>query len=597
MTGEARRGRPRIEVLPDEVANLIAAGEVVERPASVVRELMDNALDAGARKVRVAIRQGGKSSIEVADDGAGMSRGDALLSLDRHATSKIRRAEDLWGLDTLGFRGEALPSIAAVSRLTLHSSTEDGQGTRVRVDAGRILGVEDAPRRRGTTVAARNLFHRAPVRARFLKSKAAETAAVAKEVHSQVLLRADVAFTFEVDGKVVLRARAGRSLREAVRLIWPSAEGVAFVEIDARDGEWGISGLIQRPDHAKPGFRRVHTSVNGRSCRVSEVVRGADEGYRTTVAKEVNPWLFLALSAPAREVDVNVHPGKLEVRMRSPAVVERFVKKSVRKALGRVQAAATYSGKPGEEAGFRKSPSGTEEDARPLRRGESMVRDGKQVYLFPSPKGEEGEAASAAMPRTDGDGRADRPAMLQIHNTYILAETRDGVIILDQHAAHERVLFESVMKQLRKGGTSGQRLLFPFTIRLNRVEMEVLDEIRDELALVGFGVEPFGADSILVRAVPNPHRYFEPEHCLQEMIQEFVQGAELARSVRSRDERVAMSFACAGAVKAGQALAEEEMHELFSRLFATELPYHDVHGRPTVVRLGLHEMNRKFGRT
>lgn len=581
MSGTARAA-PRVKVLPDHVANQIAAGEVVERPASVVKELVENALDAGASAVRVAVEQGGKGRVRVADDGCGMIRPDVLACLDRHATSKIRHAADLREIRTLGFRGEALPSIAAVSRMTIETAARgDDAGTRVRVLAGKIQSVEDAARRPGTTVDVRNLFLNTPVRARFLRNVGVETRAVSEVLHSLALANLNTRFAFEANGRAHWDLPAGRGLSDRVAEIW---EDAGLIPVSAEKGGLRLEGMVQRPERARPGFRRALLFANGRPFRSGRLLAAADRGYRTTVPEGSRAWLFLFLRLPPDQVDVNVHPGKAEVRFRDLAQVEDFVERGVRHALDGIESAASWGAPPpapGAPTAVRETPPSA---APPV------------LHLFgdgdPSP-----DPVDPSDPEPILVPAAPKLALLQVHNSFILAETRDGLIIVDQHAAHERILYERIMARFKSGGAEGQRLLFPFTIRLTRQELDAVKSVSELLARLGFEVEPFGSDAILVQAVPSPHPHFDAERCIREMIRELAHGSDLTRAARNQNERVAMSFACKGAIKAGQKLAPEEMQDLFDQLFATPLPYHDVHGRPTVVRLGLRELQRKFGRS
>ncbi len=606
MSGPGRPATPRIWVLPDHVANQIAAGEVVERPASVVKELVENALDAGARAVTISIERGGKGRIRVADDGTGMVREDLLVCLDRHATSKIRDPEDLSDIRTLGFRGEALPSIAAVSQLVIETAPEaEAAGSRLRVHAGRILGVEPMVRRRGTTVDVRNLFLNVPVRARFLSSVAMEARAVSEVVHALALANLGVHFVFEADGRTVLDLPVAGNALDRITAIWRDAGEKGLLPLSGRRDALRIKGVIQRPDLARPrGFRRVYVMVNGRPVADRGVVAAADRGYRTTVPEGTRPWLFIFLQIPAAEVDVNVHPGKTEVRFRHRLRVENFVEASVRQGLEGIESAATWDSprtpgavreepgspggnggawQPGREGG-RQPPGG--EDASPVPGGPDIP----QMFLFRPP----GDAAGA---EPEPDRPLPRPALLQLHNSFIVAETRDGLVIVDQHAAHERILFERIMESLDTGADLGQRLLFPFTVRLTRSEVQAIESVRDALARVGFAIESFGSDTILVQSVPSPHPHFDAQRCIREMIADIVGGSDLMRAARNQREGIAMTFACKAAIKAGQKLSAEEMQELFDQLFATSLPYHDVHGRPTIVSMGLNELRHKFGRT
>ncbi len=593
----------RIHVLPDAVANQIAAGEVVERPASVVKELVENALDARATRVEVAIERGGKRRIRVSDDGIGMGREDALLSFDRHATSKIRAADDLHGVGTFGFRGEAIPSIAAVSRLTLESHDGEGEvGTRISVAGGRIDAVEDHPRRRGTTIEVRNLFFNAPVRARFLKSVRAEVRAASEVVTSLALANPSVAFRLTSDGRPLLDLAAASDPGERVAQIWGSEQGDTLVFLSGARGEYGVRGLVQRPDAAKPGIRRSHLFVNGRPFRSPAMVRAVERGYRTTIPPGTRPWIFLYIDLPGDQVDVNVHPAKAEVRFRDSSRVQDLIEEAVRHTLGDEESAATLAER-GDGSGFLARDAGTGHSSY---RAEPALRPRKdveaQMALFMSgadPEGgsaaEDGALRDAAIPvAAPGAGR---PRLWQALDTYVLVETRDGILIVDQHSAHERILFQRLMDGFDTGGQESQRLLFPMTLRLTAPEVAIIEDLSGLLSKAGFEVEGFGGDTVIVHAVPNPHRYFDAERAFREMVHELTHGSDLVRAAKNQHERIAMTFACKGAIKAGQKLSEVEMQELFDQLFATELPHHDVHGRPTIVRLSGGELERKFGRT
>ena len=604
-----------IEVLPDLVANQIAAGEVVERPASVVKELVENALDARATRIDIDIERGGKRRIRVTDDGVGMGREDALASLDRHATSKIRTAVDLQSVGTFGFRGEALPSIAAVSRMTLETKEDsDPLGTRVRVNAGTITGFDDAPRRRGTTVEVSTLFFNAPARSKFLKAVGAEARAVSDVVSVLALANASVGFGLTSGGRVLLDLPPASDLTARVAALWGREAATTLIAVSTESDGMEVRGLIQRPDAAKSGFRRAHLFVNGRPFRSRALLASVDRGYRTTISERVRPWAFLYLRMPSGTVDMNVHPAKAEVRFRDAAAVESFVEEAVRAALTSDSSAATLDTQLAPPQLLVREP-------RPPRaREKSEVESQTALFLSadvtvsadPAVSSDSAPSSGAAddsaegVPRRqdheDDDGVEpipvveERPRLWQVLNTYVLAETREGLIIIDQHSAHERILFERLSRAFEEGGQTGQRLLFPLTIRLSKAEYEQVEALTGILNRVGFAVEGFGGNTIIVHAVPDPHPYFDPERCLREMIDDLVAGSDLTRSAKNQHERIAMTFACKGAIKAGQRLSESEMQELFDQLFDTELPYHDVHGRPTIVRLSKSELERKFGR-
>ena len=587
-----------IRILPDAVANQIAAGEAVERPASAVKELTENALDANASRVELAIERGGKRRIRVSDDGIGMGREDALLSLDRHATSKIQVAADLTGVPTFGFRGEAIPSIAAVSRMSIETWDGRGEvGTCVKVNAGGISEMSDVARRRGTTVEVRNLFYNAPVRARFLKSVSAETRAVNEIVTALSLANPSVSFILTSDDRVLLDLQPAGEPAERIAQIWGSEHASTLISTSRDKDGLNVSGLIQRPDAARPGFRRSHLFVNGRPFRSPALVRAVERGYRTTIPQGVRPWLFLYLEVPGDQVDVNVHPAKSEVRFREQNRIEDLIEDAVRSALDGEASAATFD-QPG---------GGLPSVADEIRKVEHVAKDAganDQIALFVPVSSDDGGLDPSGVDERSAIGGhvqplpepGTKPRLWQMLDTYVFAETRDGVLIVDQHAAHERILFQRLMDGFESGGQESQRLLFPLTLKLTAPEVAMIGALGSLLSGAGFEVEGFGGDTVIVHAVPNPHRYFDAERAFREMIHELTHGSDLVRAARNQHERIASSFACKSAIKAGQKLSESEMQELFDQLFATELPHHDVHGRPTIVRLSKGELERKFGR-
>jgi DNA mismatch repair protein MutL len=604
----------RIHILPERLANQIAAGEVVERPASVVKELVENALDAGAARIEITIRNGGKTEIRVADDGHGMGKEDALLAIDRHATSKIRSQEDLAAIRTLGFRGEALPSIASVSRFSLETAERDGDGTRVLVTAGQMAGVEECARRRGTTVSIRSLFFNVPARAKFLRSTAAENRAIGEVVTMLALAQPHVAFTLDSGARDVLALPATSTVAERISALWGGDAADELIPVTHRAGGVAVTGLVQRPHSSRPGGRRAYLFVNGRAFADRALVKAVDRAYRTTIPQGVYPSLFLFLEVPDGEVDVNVHPAKAEVRFRDRIGVERAIEEAVRGALAGLESTPSigarapqpesipYPSHSGGASRVREAPrpwGGSAQDpstesATPAG-GEAFE---SQMALFvtgASAAAPASAAPQAAVPGAELLGPA--AAMWQVHNTYILAETRQGLILVDQHSAHERVLYEEICRGFDSGEMASQRLLFPITLRLSPAEFAVVEQVTGVLERAGFEVEPFGGRAIIVHSVPNPHPYFDAERCLREVITELTEGSSLVDSARTQHQRIALSMACKGAIKAGQKLTQREMSELFDRLFATELPYHDIHGRPTVIQLSLAELHRRFGRS
>jgi DNA mismatch repair protein MutL len=566
----------RIAILSAAVADQIAAGEVVERPASVVKELVENALDAGATSVEVVAEDGGRQRVRVSDDGCGMSRDDAVLALERHATSKIRSAEDLVGVPTFGFRGEALPAICSVAHLELETSPVDGAGTHVIAVGGTIRSVEDAARRRGTTVNVSRLFFNAPARQKFLRSARSEWRSVLDVMSTMALTRRDVRFTLTHDAREVLKLAPANTLRERIGALWGADYASRFVAVDDVNGPIHVSGLVERPADVGMASRRVHLTVNGRAIRDTGIVRAAEAAFRTTIPSGMRPSLFLEVVVPADGVDINVHPAKAEVRFRDRWVTERAVEAAVRRALGTMESAASMG------------PAATW-----VQRG---PESGVSVRLESGVMTHDG----AAMPTPDAgrtltpDASESVPHLTQLRATYLMFETETGVVLIDQHSAHERVLYERFMAALDTGSFPSQRLLFPLTVQLTPNEAEALDAHRDLLERVGFELGDFGGQTLIVQAVPAPHPRFDAERCLRETLTALT-GDRVA-SGAARHQRLAATVACKAAVKAGDPLAPQEMRALFVALRDCKLPAHDVHGRQTIVQLSWDELERRFGR-
>ena len=577
----------RIAVLPPAVADQIAAGEVVERPASAVKELVENALDAGASTIEVALENGGRTSIRVSDDGCGMDRDELLLALERHATSKIRTAADLVGVRSFGFRGEALPAIASVSHLEISSSTGDGDGTTVRVAGGSVLDVSPTTRRTGTTVSVARLFYNVPARLKFLRSARSEWRSAADSLIATALCRRDVRLGVSHDGKNALSLPPASTMRVRVAGIWGGAFAERFVEADDVSGPMHVSGLVERPADVGTASRRVFLAVNGRPVRDAGIVRAAESAYRSTITPGVRPSLFLEIVLPADVVDVNVHPAKAEVRFRDRWSVERAVEHAVRRALGEPSSAAFVGGRSWSFA-----PAAT---PAPV--------DVEVLSARPAPADGLFSAGRAAGPDVAGSGldaqptaalRPDVPPLVQLRRTYLMFERGEGVVLIDQHSAHERILFEQFMNVLERGAAPSQRLLFPATLHLGPAEADAFESNRELLQRLGFDVEPFGGHSIIVSAVPMPHPRFDALRCLRDTL-DALTGDRLP-SAAARHERLAATVACKAAIKAGDQLSLGEMQALFVGLASTTLPAHDVHGRSTIVQITWDELERRFGR-
>jgi DNA mismatch repair protein MutL len=575
----------RIAILPSAVADQIAAGEVVERPASVVKELVENALDAGATTIDIAVEDGGRQLVRVSDDGSGMSRDDAVLALARHATSKIRTAGDLVGVRSFGFRGEALPAICSVSQLEIETALGDGAGWLIRAAGGSVADVSDTARRRGTTVGVGRLFYNAPARRKFLRGSRSEWRGIVESVTSLALVRRDVRFSLSHDGKAVFTLPSAVSLRERIATLHGSSAAARLVEVDDVAGTIHVAGLVERPSEVGTAGRRVHLAINGRSVRDHGIVRAADAAYRSTIPAGVRPTLYLELTMSGADVDVNVHPAKAEVRLRDRWHVERVVEMAVRRALGTMESGATlHRGLWAAPVPF-VPPLVDVEILRPR----SELDDG----IFAARKAVDGDEVE--IPAADvAPAEIEVPPLLQLRRTYMMFERDDGVVLIDQHSAHERILFERFMRTLECGEAPAQRLLFPLTLHLAPAEGDAFDAHRELFERLGFEVEGFGGHTLLVRAVPMPHPRFDAERCLRETIAALTGDRDA--SAAPKHQRLAATVACKAAIKAGDLMSPAEMRALFVSLASTQLPAHDVHGRSTIVHLSWEELERRFGR-
>ena len=613
---------PTIAVLPSAVADQIAAGEVVERPASAVKELVENALDAGATLIAIDVSDGGRGTIRVSDNGCGMDRTDAELALQRHATSKIRRAEDLVGVRSFGFRGEALPAIGSVSELTLETAAESGAGTLVQVSGGSIREVGQTARQRGTTVVVSRLFFNVPARLKFMRGTRSEWRAVSDTVTAVALARRDAHITLSHDGRSALALPVASSLRERVGGVWGAPYAESLLDVHDGTGAAHVTGLVERPADVGTRTRRVHLSVNGRAIRDGGLVRAAEAAYRSTVPAGLRPSLFLEILIPVDAVDVNVHPAKAEVRFRDRWPVERAVEGAVRHALGTIASAAMVAprvwvgtlafGSANTRAAANSdqphpAANGIDLGGSDGQAGPSAVDVWNQLAapwsttegLFGARHGPAMESPSGNQPETDReiDGAAPAvtvPPLQQLRRTYVMFEAEAGLVFIDQHSAHERILYEQFLGALHTGHMPSQRLLFPFTMHLSAPATEAFEAHRDHFARLGFEVDAFGGQTIVVHAVPVPHPRFDAERCLRDTL-DALTGDRLP-STAARHERLIATVSCKAAIKAGDELSSAEMRALYVALAQTSLPVHDVHGRSTIIRLSWDELERRFGR-
>jgi len=657
----------RIHVLSENVANKIAAGEVVERPASVVKELLENSLDAGARRIRVNIEAGGKKLIQITDDGCGMVRDDAMLAFERHATSKIRNADDLLSIATLGFRGEALPSIASVSRLRLEThAPEDAAGTVVEIAGGKILTVEEAGLPMGTCITVRDLFYNIPARRKFLKAESTELSHIASlvthyalahpemhwELHSAtnaMLVAPPVADhsqrIYQVFGKETLDQLIPLSAMlplERVGLPQPPPWRRKQEENEPQDepvkGEVKLHGFVSRPEIQKLNRNSIYIFVNGRLIRDRLVQHALTEAYRNIIPPTVYPVVLLFLEMPATEVDVNVHPSKVEVRFRQSSILHDFIRDSVRAKLMRERPVPSFMAE--VHASPKASPSLTpimpDVGAGELQITEADAAFALRAQELPSMPGRlqfEGSGvevhANAAMPvarvgpQTFG-GPAVAPAPVmgadhcapeivdddapvsleslaslkplgQIRESFILAINSQGLWIIDQHVAHERILFEKISRQRLAETPERQQLLMPLIVELTPGQMAVFAEISDEMNRNGFEVEPFGSRTIAVKTTAAGVAAGDVEHLLHEILDQF-EREEQALSLDKIRTNIAASIACHAAIKVHMPLEQNKMEWLLRELAKTDYPMSCPHGRPVVLRYSVKDIQKAFKR-
>jgi DNA mismatch repair protein MutL len=593
----------KVRVLPPELADQIAAGEVVERPASVVKELVENALDAGARRIDVEIEAGGRRLVRVVDDGSGMEPDDARLALRRHATSKIASADDLWGLRTFGFRGEALPSIAAVSRLTLATRPGDAAaGFKLTVEAGVETDAREVGIPAGTQVEVRDLFFNTPARAKFGKSEATETANVSEALLRLALAHPEAHLRLRVAGRVAMDLPSHANLGERVRAALARRGAGALHEADGEEGGCRVHAYLAGADESTNTTRNTFLFVGGRFVRDRNLLHALGLGYGPLLEKGRYPMAALFLDVPGPDVDVNVHPQKLEVRFARAQEVYAAVRHVVGAAIARAPWLRTADDRPMRT--FTQPPR-TELDAtdatRPVR-----VRAGAMAL----PRSAQGalplrarDADDAAGPATIGGAPgeptprffADLNYVGQVHRTYLVCEAPDELILIDQHAAHERVAYGRLRAAHARRQMPRQQLLFPIPIEVGEAAAAAL-ETDDVLGGLGFEVARHGPAMILLRAVPEPLKDADPKPLIRELLTDLADGTPLRDGELDRVDHLLATIACHSVVRAGDVLGRPEALALLGQLDAVDLRSHCPHGRPVLLRLPLGEIERRFGR-
>ena len=653
----------RIRILPESVANKIAAGEVVERPASVVKELLENALDAGAKTVRIEVEQGGKRMIRLTDDGHGMTHDDALLAFERHATSKLRNADDLLSIATLGFRGEALPSIAAVSRLLLETRDEtEGEGTRVEFAGGKLVGVKPAGLPPGTTVSVADIFYCVPARRKFLKSDTTELGHVASLVTHYALANPGKQFILSTPTQEIINCAPAEKAADRVYQLFgrqaldelveipvamaPFRAGITEPELDPEEEKSNltVNGFTSRPDVQRLNRNGIYIFVNGRLVRDRVILHAIHEAYRNILPPTVFPATLLFLEMPYDEVDVNVHPAKIEVRFRRSNFVHDFTRDTIRQALIGARpvpsfpaAASTSSVTPGWDkgayfGGIAPTPEGSAvpravippmEDFglgsgagsdggfdlanAPLQPVERRIpfTSGNAFGTAAAPaqiSSASSWAGNLAPASADAPATLPRPEQIvdlkplgQVNSSFIVAVNGEGLWIVDQHVAHERVLFEQHLEARRAGKIEAQRMLMPLVIELSPRQIVTFEKIAEELGANGFEVELMGPKSVAIQAVPAGVAAPDAEKLLCEIL-DGIERENSAISIETLQAKIAASTACHAAIKVNMPLEPSKMEWLLDALAKTDCPMSCPHGRPVVLRYSTKEIEKAFHR-
>jgi DNA mismatch repair protein MutL len=591
----------RIRLLSDTVASQVAAGEVVERPASVVKELVENSIDAGAGKIDILIRRGGRSLIRVIDDGCGMDRDDALLSLERHATSKIRSADDLQAVATLGFRGEALPSIASVARFRLTTRERDAiAGTDLIVNAGKIEVVRDGGEAPGTQIEVRSLFYNLPARRKFLRSENTESRNIEHQLHLQAISHPQIAFTFVRDDRLVFQLAPAAKLADRIRDLYGADLLERLLPLNGTgSGKTDVGGLIGQAGLSRPTRAQQLIFVNGRAIESPLVTSAMREGYHTALMKGQFPVTFLFVKLDPAFVDVNVHPAKREVRFRDPNGVREAIVIAIQRTLERGRAEWREKFRAPREMSKLTAP--TPVDLRlqseiiapqvsqrelPVAPRESSVVE--RVRRLPAPV----EAIALQPQRASAQ---EFQIIGVLNKLYVLMENADGLVLVDQHAAHERILFEELRRRMEEEGVPSQKLLIPQTFDLSPRDAEWVERNLSILQKMGIEIESFGPNTYKIDSLPAFLRTSDPVNFMQRVIDDLKDATDRSSSMRLGEDMIATTV-CRHAVKANDPLRFPEVEKLIRDLLACDLPYCCPHGRPTMVQISHAELEKRFGR-
>ena len=621
----------KIRILSDSLASQVAAGEVVERPAAVVRELVDNSLDAGATRIEVAVQSGGSALIRVTDNGAGMDREDAMLCLERHATSKIRSKEDLAAIHTFGFRGEALPSIASVSRFKLVTCQPSApSGTELEVHGGKLIAVRDGVAAAGTMIEVRSLFYNLPARRKFLRTENTEYAQVEQQFRLHAIASPHAAFTLIKDGEIMYHLPATTDVMERIRGLVGDELAMRLLPVsEAERFNISIAGYIGGPGFSRSNRQMQVVFLNGRAIESPAIFHGLREGYHTALMKGQHPVTFLFMRMDPHAYDINVHPAKKEVRFHDSQSVREALSRAISDTLNQSRALPQGHATPRAfmpvGLGLELAPS-VEQASLSIPSAEQTIlrhdwavlpaADSKRGSASPLPISQTavpayepismpGAGESASVPAENVQRKMETPAAAPsasdyriigvLNKLYVLMESQEGLVLMDQHAAHERVLFEKMRRAMETEGVPTQRLLMPLMLHLSPRDYELLSRNLPALARLGIEAEPFGANTLKIDTLPTFMSSDDPLQLMNSFVEELAGLSQRASTLRLGEDMIATT-ACRHAVKANDRLRDPELQNLVRDLFACEMPYCCPHGRPTLIQITYSELDRKFGR-
>ncbi len=608
-----------IQLLPDAVANQIAAGEVVQRPASAVKELLENAVDSGASEIQLIVKDAGKTLIRVIDNGCGMSDTDARLSFERHATSKIRNAEELWHIRTKGFRGEALASVAAIAHVELKTRLHGNEvGTKIRIAGSKVENQEPCATPRGTAVSVMNLFYNTPARRNFLKSDQVEMRHITEEFERVALAHPDTAFRFEHNGAELFNL-AQAPLRLRIVNVFGPKYNERLVPVKEETAIVALHGFICKPEYAKKTRGEQYFFVNDRFIKNAYLHHAVNAAFEDLIPRDSHPSYFLYISVDPSSIDVNIHPTKTEIKFAEERSIYAIIRSAVKNSLGKYNISPSLDfeqedvfnvapmpknaeiGQP-QTKDFRFNPFETSSPvpakAGTGRGGDSGAFAGNWEALYEIARREEPRQTSFpegnedAYSTTESGSRDSRRPVFQLHGKYILTQIKSGVIIIDRRRAHERILYEEALSRMENRKVQSQQLLFPETVHLSSADRVLLEDLSEELADLGFTVDCFGGDDVVVNGVPPEAEGMEVREILESLLEQYKNSADDKGS--ETRERLARSMAAGLSAKEQKAMQPEEMLDLIDRLFACKQPQHTPSGNPVLVTLSIDELDKKF---